>query len=49
MNTWKNRKGLEATYENLLELFVKAHHSPCAAAVREVLRKKETKDYCVVS
>ena len=40
LRNWKNSQGLRATYGNLLELFVKAEHSECAKAVREMLRKK---------
>ena len=34
------KHGLDATYANLLELFVDAGHTQCAEAVCEVLRKK---------
>ena len=33
-------RGLEATYGNLLELFVKARHPRCAEAVLKVLKEQ---------
>ena len=40
LKRWWNRQRLQATYRNLLQLFVQAGHSPCAKALCEVLRKK---------
>ncbi len=40
LRRWKGKRGLRATYGNLLELFVKAGHTQCAEAVCEVIRRK---------
>ena len=37
---WKNRKGLDATYKNLLELFLKAGHTECADTICTVLKRR---------
>ena len=37
---WKKKKGIEATYRNLLKLFVEAGHAPCAIRLCELLEKK---------
>ena len=39
---WKSNNGLEATYENLLEIFVTARHEAGAKAVCVVLQNKGT-------
>ena len=44
LSVWKDKQGLAATYENLLELFETAGHSQCAEVVCEVraTTKEET-------
>ena len=37
---WKKKKGIEATYRNLLKLFVEAGHAPCANRLCELLEEK---------
>ena len=40
LRRWQSKKGIRATYGNLLELFVQAGHTECAEVLCEVLRKK---------
>ena len=40
LKTWKNNKGLEATYGNLLKLFIKAEHTQCIDVLCELLKQK---------
>ena len=42
LQTWKNKQGLQATYGNLLEIFVRAGHGQCAETVCDVLKKRGT-------
>ena len=40
LHIWKMNRGIEATYENLLKVFVEAEYEECALALCDVLRKK---------
>ena len=40
LSTWKEKKGFDATYKNLLELFLKADHTECADTICTVLKRR---------
>ena len=40
LRKWKSKKGLKATYGNLLELLLKAGHSTCAEVLCKLLKSK---------
>ena len=40
LSTWKEKKGFDATYKNLLELFLKAGHTECAGTICTVLERR---------
>ena len=40
LRKWKDKRGLVATYGNLMKVCIEAGHSQCAEAMCEILKKK---------